>query len=161
MTAKWYEMPALLDRGTVVEAIAANGGNQSAAAADLGCTAAQLKKATEVYCIVSMKELEEGKAAELSLRRMLLSGMLVGDGEGGTCCGRIGCRGYLMVRKTEYPALSSEASVRALLGEHKSVRRVAEVLGCSRKTVWCAMRRFGVRQEKLIVTEEMRKRLRL
>ncbi|HJJ58588.1 MAG TPA: hypothetical protein O0Y08_05290 [Methanocorpusculum sp.] len=51
MTAKWYEMPALLDRGTVVEAIAANGGNQSAAAADLGCTAAQLKKATEVYCI--------------------------------------------------------------------------------------------------------------
>ena len=35
MTAKWYEMPALLDRGTVAEAIAANGGNRSAAAADL------------------------------------------------------------------------------------------------------------------------------
>ena len=66
-----------------------------------------------------------------------------------------------MIRKTGYPALSSEASVRALLGEHKSVRRAAEVLGCSRKTVWGAMRRFGVRQEKFVVGEEMRKRLRL
>ena len=80
MTAKWYEMPALLDRGIVAEAIAANGGNRSAAAADLGCTAAQLKRAAEVYCIVSMKELEAGTAAELRLRRMLLSGMLIGDG---------------------------------------------------------------------------------
>ena len=93
MTAKWYEMPALLDRGTVVEAIAANGGNRSAAAADLGCTAAQLKKAAEVYCIVSLKELEEGKAAELSLRRMLLSGMLVGEEEGGTAAGESGAGG--------------------------------------------------------------------
>ena len=83
MTAKWYEMPALLDLGSVVEAIAANGGNRSAAAADLGCTAAQLKKAAEVYCIVSGKELEEGKAAELSLRRMLLSGMFIGEGPAG------------------------------------------------------------------------------
>ena len=83
MTAKWYEIPALLDRGTIVESIAANGGNRSAAAADLGCAAAQLKKAAEVYCIVSMKELEEGTAAELRLRRMLLSGMLVGDGASG------------------------------------------------------------------------------
>ena len=66
-----------------------------------------------------------------------------------------------MIRKIEYPALSSEASVRALLGEHKSVRRVAEVLGCSRKTVWCAMRRFGLRQEKFVVGEEMRERLKL
>ena len=80
MTAKWYEIPALLNRGTVVEAIAANGGNRSAAAADLGCTAAQLKKAADVYCIISAKELGEGTAAELSLRRMLLSGMLVGEG---------------------------------------------------------------------------------
>ena len=82
MTAKWYEMPALLDRGTVVEAIAANGGNRSAAAADLGCTAAQLKRTAEVYCIVSIKELEEGTAAELRLRRMLLSEMVIGDDEG-------------------------------------------------------------------------------
>lgn len=79
MTAKWYEMPALLDRGAVLEAIAANGGNRSAAAADLGCTAAQLKKAADVYCIISAKELGEGTAAELSLRKMLLSG--IPDGE--------------------------------------------------------------------------------
>ena len=66
-----------------------------------------------------------------------------------------------MIRKTEYPALATEAGVRALLGEYKSVRKVAEVLGCSRKTVWCAMRRFGVRQEKFVVGEEMRERLKL
>ena len=78
MSTRWYERSVLLDRGIVAEAIAVNGGNRSAAAADLGCTAAQLKKAAEVYCIVSVKELEEGTAAELRLRRMLFSGMLIG-----------------------------------------------------------------------------------
>ncbi|MDO5847842.1 MAG: hypothetical protein Q4Q20_06095 [Methanocorpusculum sp.] len=71
MTARWYEMPVLLDRESVLNAIRANGGNRSAAAANLGCTAAQLKKAADVYCIVSGKELGEGTAAELRLREML------------------------------------------------------------------------------------------
>ena len=66
-----------------------------------------------------------------------------------------------MIRKTEYPELSTGTGVRALLAEHKTVRKAAEALGCSRKHVWCAMRRFGIRQEKLVIPEEIRKRLKL
>ena len=82
MTARWYELPVLRDRSLVRGALSANGGNRSAAAAGLGCTAAQLKKAAEVFCIISVKELAEGTAAELQLRRMLFGEVLTGEVSG-------------------------------------------------------------------------------
>ncbi|MDO5847843.1 MAG: helix-turn-helix domain-containing protein [Methanocorpusculum sp.] len=66
-----------------------------------------------------------------------------------------------MAGKVEYPELSSCEGVKALIARYKTVRRIAEALGCSRKHVWCALRRYGLRQERMVVGEEMREKLKL
>ena len=52
-----------------------------------------------------------------------------------------------------YPELGYEEGIRKLLAEHKSVRKIASALGCSEKAVWCAMRKYGLKQQKIIPSE--------
>ena len=58
-----------------------------------------------------------------------------------------------------YPELGSEEEVQKLLARHKSVRKVASALGCSEKAVWCAMRKYGLKQQKFIPSDEAKERL--
>ena len=68
--SNWYEIESLTDRDGIKEALAAANNNQSAAAAELGCTAEQLKKAMEAYAVPSINE--KGTKLQLRLRRMLM-----------------------------------------------------------------------------------------
>ena len=58
-----------------------------------------------------------------------------------------------------YPELGYEEGIRKLLAEHKSVRKIASALGCSEKAVWCAMRKYGLQQQKLLPSEGAKERL--
>ena len=58
-----------------------------------------------------------------------------------------------------YPELGSEEEIRKLLTEHKSVRKIASALGCSEKAVWCAMKKYGLKQQKFIPSEETKEML--
>ena len=58
-----------------------------------------------------------------------------------------------------YPELGSEEEIRKLLEQHKSVKNAAFALGCSKKAVWCAMKKYGLKQQKLIPSDEARERL--
>lgn len=58
-----------------------------------------------------------------------------------------------------YPELGSEEEIRKLLAEHKSVKNAASALGCSRKAVWCAMKKYGLKQQKFIPSEETKEML--
>ena len=52
-----------------------------------------------------------------------------------------------------YPELGYEEGIRKLIEQHKSVRKIASALGCSEKAVWCAMRKYGLKQQKLLPSE--------
>ena len=58
-----------------------------------------------------------------------------------------------------YPELWCEEGIRKLLAEHKSVRKIASALGCSEKAVWCAMRKYGLKQQKLLPSDGAKERL--
>ena len=69
MSRYWYEIETLTDRNAIKEALAAANNNVSAAAAELKCTAEQLKKAMEAYAVPLINE--KGTKLQLRLRRML------------------------------------------------------------------------------------------
>ncbi|HJJ31746.1 MAG TPA: hypothetical protein O0X97_05830 [Methanocorpusculum sp.] len=58
-----------------------------------------------------------------------------------------------------YPELGYEEGIRKLLAQHKSVRKIASALGCSEKAVWCAMKKYGIKQQKLLPSEEVKEKL--
>ena len=58
-----------------------------------------------------------------------------------------------------YPELGYEVGIRKLLAQHKSVRKIASALGCSEKAVWCAMRKYGLKQQKLLPSEGAKEKL--
>ena len=68
--SNWYEIETLTNRERIKEALAKANNNQSAAAAELRCTAEQLKKAMEAYAVPSINE--KGTELQLRLRRMLM-----------------------------------------------------------------------------------------
>ena len=70
MSRYWYEIETLTDRNAIKEALAAANNNVSAAAAELKCTAEQLKKAMEAYAVPTVNE--TGTKLQLRLRRMLM-----------------------------------------------------------------------------------------
>ena len=70
MSRYWYEIETLTDRNAIKEALAAANNNQSAAAAELKCTAEQLKKAMEAYAVPAVNE--KGTELQMRLRRMLM-----------------------------------------------------------------------------------------
>ena len=74
MSRYWYEIESLTSREGIKEALTEANNNVSAAAAELRCTAEQLKKAMEAYAIPAANE--KGTELQLRLRRML-----AGDGE--------------------------------------------------------------------------------
>ena len=74
MSRYWYEIESLTSREGIKEALADANNNQTAAAAELRCTAEQLKKAMEAYAIPAVNE--KGTELQMRLRRML-----EGDGE--------------------------------------------------------------------------------
>ena len=67
--SNWYEIETLTNRETIKSALAGANNNQSAAAAELRCTAEQLKKAMEAYAVPAVNE--RGTELQLRLRRML------------------------------------------------------------------------------------------
>ena len=69
MSRYWYEIETLTDRNAIKEALAAANNNVSAAAAELKCTAEQLKKAMEAYAVPAVNE--RGTELQMRLRRML------------------------------------------------------------------------------------------
>ena len=69
MSRYWYEIETLTSRETIKSALAAANNNQSAAAAELRCTAEQLKKAMDAYAVPAVNE--KGTELQLRLRRML------------------------------------------------------------------------------------------
>ena len=68
--SNWYEIETLTNREGIKEALAAANNNVSAAAAELKCTAEQLKKAMEAYAVPAVNE--RGTELQLRLRRMLM-----------------------------------------------------------------------------------------
>ena len=70
MSKYWYEIETLTDRNAIKEALAAANNNVSAAAAELKCTAEQLKKAMDAYAVPVVNE--KGTELQLRLRRMLM-----------------------------------------------------------------------------------------
>ena len=74
MSRYWYEIETITSRETIKAALAAANNNQRAAAAELRCTAEQLKKAMEAYAVPAVNE----KGTELQMR---LRQMLMGDDE--------------------------------------------------------------------------------
>ena len=70
MSRYWYEIETLTNREGIKEALAKANNNQSAAAAELKCTAEQLKKAMEAYAVPTVNE--TGTKLQLRLRRMLM-----------------------------------------------------------------------------------------
>ena len=70
MSRNWYEIETLTDRNAIKEALAKANNNVSAAAAELKCTAEQLKKAMEAYAVPSINE--KGTELQMRLRRMLM-----------------------------------------------------------------------------------------
>ena len=69
MSRYWYEIETLTNRETIKTALAAANNNVSAAAAELRCTAEQLKKAMDAYAVPAVNE--RGTEMQLRLRRML------------------------------------------------------------------------------------------
>ena len=67
--SNWYEIETLTNREGIKEALAKANNNVSAAAAELRCTAEQLKKAMEAYAVPAVNE--KGTELQLRLRRML------------------------------------------------------------------------------------------
>ena len=67
--SNWYEIETLTNRDGIIEALAKANNNVSAAAAELRCTAEQLKKAMEAYAVPAVNE--KGTELQLRLRRML------------------------------------------------------------------------------------------
>ena len=67
--SNWYEIETLTNREEIKEALAKANNNVSAAAAELRCTAEQLKKAMEAYAIPAVNE--RGTKLQMRLRRML------------------------------------------------------------------------------------------
>ena len=69
MSRYWYEIESLASREGIKEALADANNNQTAAAAELKCTAEQLKKAMEAYAVPAINE--RGTELQMRLRRML------------------------------------------------------------------------------------------
>ena len=69
MSRYWYEIETLTNRDGIIEALAKANNNVSAAAAELRCTAEQLKKAMDAYAVPAVNE--KGTELQLRLRRML------------------------------------------------------------------------------------------
>ena len=67
--SNWYEIETLTNREGIKEALAAANSNITAAAAELRCTAEQLRKAMEAYAIPAVNE--KGTELQMRLRRML------------------------------------------------------------------------------------------
>ena len=67
--SNWYEIETLTNRDGIIEALAKANNNVSAAAAELRCTAEQLKKAMDAYAVPAVNE--KGTELQLRLRRML------------------------------------------------------------------------------------------
>ena len=67
--SNWYEIETLTNRDSIKEALAKANSNVTAAAAELRCTAEQLRKAMEAYAIPAVNE--KGTELQLRLRRML------------------------------------------------------------------------------------------
>ena len=68
--SNWYEIETLTNREGIKEALTKANNNQSAAAAELRCTAEQLKKAMEAYAVPAVNE--RGTELQMRLRRMLM-----------------------------------------------------------------------------------------
>lgn len=68
--SNWYEIETLTNREIIKSALVAANNNQSAAAAELRCTAEQLKKAMEAYAVPAVNE--RGTELQMRLRRMLM-----------------------------------------------------------------------------------------
>ena len=68
--SNWYEIETLTNREIIKAALTAANNNQSAAAAELRCTAEQLKKAMEAYAVPAVNE--KGTELQMRLRRMLM-----------------------------------------------------------------------------------------
>ena len=68
--SNWYEIETLTNREIIKSALVAVNNNQSAAAAELRCTAEQLKIAMEAYAVPAVNE--RGTELQMRLRRMLM-----------------------------------------------------------------------------------------
>ena len=60
-----------------------------------------------------------------------------------------------------YPELKTEENVRDLLEKYKTPSRVAAELNCAEKTVRYAMKKHGIKQERLIPPTWLKNKLNM
>ncbi|HJJ31747.1 MAG TPA: hypothetical protein O0X97_05835 [Methanocorpusculum sp.] len=74
MSRNWYDIPSLSSRSSIKDSLQKTNGSLSAAAAELGCTAEQLRKAMEAHAVPNPAAKQTGTELQLRLRRMLEAG---------------------------------------------------------------------------------------